>query len=421
MPPRLQPNFADAWFLRGNLLQRAGDFERSAESYGQAIALQPNFPEAFSNLAAVLRSLRKSERAIQCADRALALRPDYPKAFNNRGLILLDAHRLTAAVESFRRAVEIEPTFAEALHNLGTALMQLRRFDEARDAFARLAALAPDFPHVLGNILYARLNCCDWTDFGGTAEAVRRAVARGEHADVPMSFLNICGSARLQLRCAQAYTDAYYPAAALEHLPTAQDPQTAEHRKTVRGSGDRIRIAYLSGDFGEHAVTYLLAGVFARHDLSRFETIALSWDRVGEGSTRRRVEAAFSRFIDITAAGDAEVVRTMQELKVDIAIDLTGHTLGQRTGILARRGAPVQGELSRPSRDHGRPLYRLSHRRPICRSRGALERLRREKSSGCPAFNPMTIVGISCPTHRGVSMDCRKQAWSFAHSTITPN
>jgi predicted O-linked N-acetylglucosamine transferase (SPINDLY family) len=32
----------------------------------------------------------------------------------------------------------------------------------------------------------------------------------------------------------------------------------------------------------------------------------------------------------------------MQELQVDIAVDLSGHTLGQRTGILARRAAPVQ-------------------------------------------------------------------------------
>jgi predicted O-linked N-acetylglucosamine transferase (SPINDLY family) len=162
------------------------------------------------------------------------------------------------------------------------------------------------------------------------AEAVRGAVARGEHADVPMSFLNISGSARLQLNCAQMYTDAHYAV------------QTAKHRRAVRSRDGRIRVAYLSGDFGEHAVTYLLGGVFARHDLSRFETIALSWDRAGEGSTRRRVEAAFSRFIDVTTASDVEVVRIMEELHVDIAVDLTGHTLGQRTGILARRAAPVQ-------------------------------------------------------------------------------
>jgi len=326
----LQPSFADAWLLHGNLLQQAGQFDESVASYERAIALQPDFPEAYSNLAAALRTLRKTERAMQSADRALALNPNYAKGFNNRGLILLDGHRQAAAVEDFRRAIALEPTFANALHNLGIALMQLRRFEEARDAFARLAVLVPGFPHLQGNLLHAKLSCCDWREFDAMAEAVRQAAERGEHVDVPMSFLNISGSARLQRRCAQAYTEAHF------------SEQPAEHRPGARDNDGRIRVAYLSGDFGEHAVSYLLGGVFARHDLTRFDTIALSWDRVGEGSKRRSIEAAFSRFIDITAASDADVARLMRELKVDIAVDLTGHTLGQRTGILARRAAPVQ-------------------------------------------------------------------------------
>jgi predicted O-linked N-acetylglucosamine transferase (SPINDLY family) len=326
----LLPGLADAWFLRGNLLQQSQRFEDAADSYERAITLQPQFPEALSNLAAALRALRKTGRAIECADRAIEQRPDYAKAFNNRGLALLDRHRQTAAVESFRRALAFEPEFAEALHNLGTALMQLRRFEEARDAFAGLAELAPGFPHSLGHLLHAKLCCCDWVDFERLARALEEAVRRGGHADVPMSFLNISGSGQLQFECARAYVEAHYPA----------PPEVAD--RPGRDSDGRIRIAYLSGDFGEHAVTYLLTGVFARHDLSRFETIALSWDRVGEGPARRGVEAAFSRFIDITDSSDAEAVQLMRQLKVDIVVDLTGHTLGQRTGILARRAAPVQ-------------------------------------------------------------------------------
>jgi protein O-GlcNAc transferase len=326
---RLRPDFVDAWFLRGNALLQAGRVEESAESYQRAIELRPGFAEALSNLAVALRALRQTAPALECAERALALDPTYAKALNNRGLILLDAHRQPAAVESFRRAVALNSNFAEALHNLAAALMRLRRFDEARDAFAQLAVVAPDFRHVQGNLLHARLNCCDWSGYEAAVDTVTQAVERGEHADVPTSFLCASGSASLQLRCAQAYTDAHFPA----HVPPPH--------KILRADG-RIRVAYLSGDFGEHALTYLLAGVLERHDPARFETIALSWDRRAEGPTRRRVEAAFSRFIDITEVSDAEVVRIMRELNVHIAVDLTGHTLGQRTDIFARRAAPVQ-------------------------------------------------------------------------------
>jgi protein O-GlcNAc transferase len=322
----LEPGNAHGWLMRGNVLQRSGALAESIACYREAIRLTPGFPEAFNNLAAAQRGLRLLEDAYASAERALALRPAYPQALNNRGLIALDAKRGAAAVEDFRRALALSPGFPEALHNLGTAWMQLRRFAEAREAFSQLAQLAPSFPHVTGNLLNAKLHDCDWSGFESLSAAVTRAVERGEHAATPMSFLCISGSPALQLRCAQAYTGAFYP------------PRAAAPRE--RREHDKIRLAYLSGDLGEHAVTYLLAGVFERHDAARFETIALAWDR--RADARQRVESAFTRFIDVSSRSDAEVVRLMRELQVDIAVDLCGHTLGQRTAILANRAAPIQ-------------------------------------------------------------------------------
>jgi protein O-GlcNAc transferase len=326
----LQPELPDAWFLRGNLLQQSGRLEESVESYERALRTRPDFPEALNNIAVALRALRRTALALDHVDRALALQPAYPSALNNRGLILLNCERQSAAIDCFRQAIAAHPRFADALHNLGTALMQSGRYEDARDAFVRLAAIAPGFRHVQGNLLHVRLSLCDWTDYDTTAQAVVRAVARGDHADVPMSFLCVSGSGALQRRCAQIYTEAHYPPQAKTLLPG------------LRSRPDRIRVAYLSGDFGAHAVTYLLSGVFERHDRSRFETIALSWGRQGDGAARARVQAAFSRFIDISGVSDADAAGMMREWGVHIAVDLTGHTRGHRTGILARRAAPVQ-------------------------------------------------------------------------------
>ena len=39
----------------------------------------------------------------------------------------------------------------------------------------------------------------------------------------------------------------------------------------------RIRVAYLSADLRDHPVAALTAGMFARHDRTRFETVAISF------------------------------------------------------------------------------------------------------------------------------------------------
>jgi protein O-GlcNAc transferase len=320
----LRPDDPDGWFTRGNLLQRAGALEESVACYREALGRRPGFPEALNNLAAALRALRRLDEAQASADQALTQRPAYPRALNNRGLIALDTGRGMAAVEDFRHALALEPRFPEALHNLGTALMQLRRYAEAREAYA---GLAPDFPHALGNVLFAKLCDCDWAGLDALSAAVTAAVERGAHAATPMSFLCMSGLAELQLRCARAYAQAFYP------------PVGAATR---RPAGGKIRIGYLSGDLGEHAVSYLLAGVFERHDRTRFDTFAFAWGRRGEGEIRGRLERAFTRFIAVDYLADAAVAGLMRELGIDIAVDLCGHTEGQRTGILAQRAAPIQ-------------------------------------------------------------------------------
>lgn len=320
---------AGALLARGNDLQRSEALAESVEAYREAIRHQPVFPEAFNNMAAALRGLRRVDEALACASAALTQRPDYPQALNNRGLIELDRKRGAAAVENFRRALTLNANFAEAWHNLGTALMQLQRHAEARAAFAQLVRVAPQFPYALGNEFYAQLCDCDWQDWDHRSWALAEAVERGAQAAVPLAFLCASGSGAAQLRCAEAMTHAHYP-------PQAPIRAPLHHRH------EKIRIAYLSGDLGEHAVTYLLAGVFERHDRTQFETIGLAWDRQSDGPARRRVEGAFTRFIDISAQNDAAVVNLIRELEVDIAVDLTGHTLGQRTAIFAQRAAPVQ-------------------------------------------------------------------------------
>jgi predicted O-linked N-acetylglucosamine transferase (SPINDLY family) len=105
---------------------------------------------------------------------------------------------------------------------------------------------------------------------------------------------------------------------------------------------DRIRLAYVSADFRDHPVGFLLAGLLERHDRTRFEIIAISSGRDDGGDIRARIAAACDQFHDMAQAGDQEVAEKIRALEVDIAIDLSGHTHGTRIGAFERRPAPVQ-------------------------------------------------------------------------------
>src|SRR5262249_6842400 len=91
-----------------------------------------------------------------------------------------------------------------------------------------------------------------------------------------------------------------------------------------------------------HPVAYLTAGLFERHDRSRFEVTGISIGPTEDSPIRRRLENAFEHFLQVKEKTEWEIADLIRKREIDIAVDLMGHTAYSRLGILARRPAPIQ-------------------------------------------------------------------------------
>jgi protein O-GlcNAc transferase len=105
---------------------------------------------------------------------------------------------------------------------------------------------------------------------------------------------------------------------------------------------DRIRVAYLSADFREHATAHLTTGLFEEHDKSRFEITAVSLGQNDYSPMRQRLEAAFEHFIDVQGKSDQNVADLIRRLDIDIVVDLMGFLKDNCLNVLARCPAPIQ-------------------------------------------------------------------------------
>ncbi len=358
------PDHPEAWYSRGNALQQLGRHEAAVASYDEALARAPGRPEVLTNRGNALHDLKRYEEALASYDqaltqmpglamlhnnrgntlrelkrygealasleRALAIEPDYPDALINCGNVLQDLGRCEEALACFDKVLAMHPDHPATLNNRGNVLRDLKRHDEAAQCVARLLQIAPDWDYAPGVMFQSRLYCCDWTQYAQDAARIVQGVREGKRVDIPFSFLAVSDSAADQLLCARTYVADKYPPAAVP-LWTGQ-----------RYRHDRIRIAYLSGDFHNHATAYLMAGLFEAHDKARFETTAISFGPDADDDMRTRLRAAFGRFIDVRNQSDRDVAMLLRELEIDIAVDLKGFTVDSRAGILAHRLAPLQ-------------------------------------------------------------------------------
>jgi predicted O-linked N-acetylglucosamine transferase (SPINDLY family) len=104
----------------------------------------------------------------------------------------------------------------------------------------------------------------------------------------------------------------------------------------------RIKIGYFSQDFREHAVSFLTAELFELHDRKRFEVIAFHYGERKDEPMQHRLRKAFDQFHDVKDLTDEAIVQMARDMDLDIAVDLAGFTANNRSGIFARRAAPVQ-------------------------------------------------------------------------------
>lgn len=307
-----------------------GDYCGAERLLRQVLDLVPERSSVLANLAAALFGQDKFDEALAVADRALTLNFENAAALLTLASAHVSLHHLEPALAAFDRLVALAPTDVEAWAGRAKVLYDLSRWEDAVACHDRVLALRPGYEYAKGQRLFARLQAADWAGIGAETADTLSDIRRSLPASPPFQLLALSASAADQRTAAITFT-------------TGARAPSPPKWTGERYAHERIRIAYVSPDFRNHATAFLTAGLFEHHDRSRFETIALSLGP-DDGSTLRRVRlpAAFERFIDGRGRGDDALATLIRDLEVDICVDLAGHTTAGPFGALAARPAPVQ-------------------------------------------------------------------------------
>ncbi|MDF0494522.1 O-linked N-acetylglucosamine transferase, SPINDLY family protein [Bradyrhizobium yuanmingense] len=324
---RVDPGNPDVLFNYANVLRALNKPDDALAWLAKVIALAPNFADAHLNRGAILLARKELKGAIAELDRAIAIAPS-SGAFANRGSAFQQLGRLDEALEDYQRAVELAPSDPQNHFLLSEVLTELGRDDESIRALERTIALDKAFPFALIKLVAARRKRADWQSFEREQAALDDAVESGVAID-PLTFFHASSSPAQQLICAKTFV-------------TKAAPERGAAIPRTRTQASRLRVAYLSADFRNHATANLTAGLFEQHDRERFDITAISYGPDDHSKMRDRVKAAFERFEDVTHLADDDVVKLIRGLDIEVLVDLGGFTTGARPEILARRAAPIQ-------------------------------------------------------------------------------
>ena len=361
------PRYAKAHLNLGIALEALGDDAGAVRCYESALALAPADPYASYNLGKLLYARAELPRARQLLEQALRSRPDFPEARIVLGYALQAQGELAAAAAQLKTALpqrpgdfvaraalfhileaqgdfaaaaaQLEtvlrdkPDWTEALYNYGRTLMRLERDAEAEAALRRVLALDPGFTlayRMLGNLLHRQGRVDEILEL--CARALERDPGQLEIASFELFMLNFSDtiSAEALFERHRAFG---------ERLERARPPAFAFARAT--DAERRLRIGYVSGDLHSHPVALFLQPLLERHDRAGFEICCYGTSTRADDFTRR-VAAHADLWRDAASASEAQLAETIHADRVDILIDLSGHSGIARLGAFALQPAPVQ-------------------------------------------------------------------------------
>lgn len=329
----LEPDNAEAMADIAVALHRSNDKAAALEFFEKAMAHTPDDPDLLCNYATTLNELGQYDRALPLFERGLAAHPRHEKLWFNLGLAYLTQSRVEDAIAALKQAIECNPNYASAKFHLSLLLCADGQLEESAEVYCQAIDNPNERPKAINTVAAVRLSQ------GRVDEAIalyRRVLALDPNYQFGWNDLLL----------------------ALQYHPS-DDPAKliAEHRawgrlhenrcpihqhKNDRSPDRRLRIGYVSADFRTHSVSFFLEPILANHDKSRFEIFCYA-NQYKTDNVTERLKGYGHHWRDIYGKSDETAAELIQQDQIDILVDLSLHTGGNRLLVFARKPAPIQG------------------------------------------------------------------------------
>ncbi|HTI79928.1 MAG TPA: tetratricopeptide repeat protein [Acetobacteraceae bacterium] len=296
----LRPDHGNAWHDLGHVLRELGRPKDALDAYHNATIHLPDSAQAHSDYGTMLFGFNRHQEAYDELRRALTLDPSSASAHGNLGALLLRTGYAIAAEAECRTAIAQSPAQYRWLTNLGVALRMQCRYAEAAECARKALAQKADYAIAHGNLLF------DLT----------------YRPDV--SAAAIFAEFRNWDRCHARPLTPAKPRFAVDPNP-----------------GRKLRVGYVSADFRQHAVALFAEPLLRAHDRAFLELYLYSGVAAEDDTTRRFHDLA-DAWRNTVTLNDGQLAEVIRNDRIDVLVDLSGHSACNRLLTFARRPAPVQ-------------------------------------------------------------------------------
>jgi predicted O-linked N-acetylglucosamine transferase (SPINDLY family) len=362
----IKKNYFEAYFNLSECYRNLEFYDESIMHLNQCIKLDPKDFEIYNNLGLVYHKLNLFSDALTNFKKCLIINPDFFQAYNNIGAVYLDNNQLDDAIINFNKCINVKIDFVEAYNNLGMALHKQKKYSEAVSILEKGILINNKFTNLYANLANSLRSLGKVVDSISLLEEI---FSQDKNPEIlPILGNNYCsigevskginyyreslklnpkpevyGSLLFNLNYIEDFDfKEYFEAVDKIKSSYKKYDRKINYNNNLKESNKKIKLGFVSGDFREHAVGYQIFEVVKylsnNHD---FELYAY-YNDLEEDELNNKFKKIFKFWRSIKNMSDSMVIDQIKLDQIQILIDLSGYTEGNRLQVFFNKPAPVQ-------------------------------------------------------------------------------
>jgi len=364
----INKEFFEAYFNLAECYRNLDIVDEAIINFKRCLKYKPNDFEIYNNLGLVYQKTNQFDYALNNFKKALEINPDFFQAYNNLGVLCLERGQLEESIIYFNKCIQINREFVPAYNNLGMALNKKRKYSSAILILEEGLKIEPNFKNIYANlavsfkksgktfkaieflekellnnrsfeVLEALGNC--WCSIGDILKGLdfykESLKSNPKNLSTYQNYifnLNYLENLRIE--------DYFFITDKIRSLLKKYDEKDFGEIKFPDSKNDKIKIGFVSADFRKHAVGYQVFDVIKNlANNNEFELYAYYNDDE-EDSLSKEFKLIFKSWTKIIFMNDLSVIQKIKSDNINILVDLSGYSAGNRMGVFFNKPAAVQ-------------------------------------------------------------------------------
>ena len=315
--------YFDSIYNLGDSYLNNKEYDEALKYFIKALDLQAkNFIIHFK-IGYLFMQKQRLDEALLYFNQSKNLNNKFPNTLFNMGIVLNLLNKKKEAILSFESYIKLQPNDVEAYYSLGICYREIGDVKMAEKIFSNAFKINPEYPYLKGQLQFARNHLCDWHNYDDFKKNIEKDIINNKKSITPWQALSVIESPKLLKNNSMLFAN----------------NEKFNHKNFINKR--KITLGYFSPDFCEHAVSNQFRQILKLHDKKKFEIIGFYLSSKKD-ERLYEIKTYFDKFYNISQMSVGDIIKLVEDQKVDIAIDLAGFTNANRYQIFNKRCAPIQ-------------------------------------------------------------------------------